>query len=45
MRPSGFGDPVAQRCGAFLVRLDRETETGPAVGEQRIVGEQRLEQV
>ncbi len=49
MPPRELGGPVAQRRGAFLVSLDREPETGPAagaaIGEQRVVGDQRLENV
>ena len=37
--------PSRQRHGALLIGLDREPEPAPAIGEQRVVGEQRLEQV
>ena len=38
-------DPVAQGRGALLIGLDRDPEAAPAIGEQLVVGEQRLEHV
>ena len=47
MRPGGLGDPFAQRHSALLIGLDRDPEPAPdrPLGEQLVVGEQRLEHV
>ena len=48
MRPcarAASADPFAQGQGALLIGLDRDSEPAPAVREQRVVGEQRLEHV
>ena len=45
MRPRRLDHPVAQRRGALLIGLDRDPEPAPAIGEQLVVGEQRLEHV
>ena len=45
VRAGRLGDPVAQGRGALLIGLDRDPEPAPAVGEQLVVGEQRLEHV
>ena len=44
-RASSVDDPVAQRHGALLIGLDGEAEAFPAVCEQLIVGDQRLDDV
>ena len=45
MRPRRLDHPVAQGRGALLIGLDRDAEAAPAVREQLVIGEQRLEHV
>ena len=45
VRPRRLDHPVAQRRRALLIGLDGDPEAAPAVGEQLVVGEQRLEHV
>ena len=45
VRAGEVDDPVDQRHGALRIGLEREPEAAPAIGEQGIVGDQRLDDV